>query len=192
VDARSARVAGPVDAAPDAVAQPGVEASHARRSLAAVPIRSRMHSRLALRPTIPARERFYADTRASATRQRTLEANGIDCGAGPVSGAQPLTPRGERRALATVSQRERSRAARRAPRWAWYGCRRQGASAPTRRAQTPVLIPDAPLLILRTATETLLGGPPERGPRRPAMSPAESSATGGAPPSRLAGMRHAG
>jgi hypothetical protein len=35
--------------------------------------------------TIPARERFYADTRASATRQRTLEANGIDCGAGPVS-----------------------------------------------------------------------------------------------------------
>ena len=37
--------------------------------------------KLALRPTIPARERYYADPRASAPRQRTLEANGIDCGA---------------------------------------------------------------------------------------------------------------
>src|SRR5215208_1472058 len=56
------------------------------------PIRLRVGwiARLALRPTIPARERFYADTRVRATRQRTLEANGIDCGAGPVFWAEPL------------------------------------------------------------------------------------------------------
>jgi hypothetical protein len=51
--------------------------------------------RLALRPTILARERFYADTRASATRQRTLEANRIDCGAGPFSTRARLTRRAE-------------------------------------------------------------------------------------------------
>jgi hypothetical protein len=55
--------------------------------------------KLALRPTILARERFYADTRASATRQRTLEANGIDCGA---SGLPALTPR----AIRLASKRE--------------------------------------------------------------------------------------
>jgi hypothetical protein len=48
--------------------------------------------------TIPARERFYADTRASATRQRTLEANGIDCGAGPLSERSGYAARGTVRA----------------------------------------------------------------------------------------------
>ena len=37
--------------------------------------------KLALRPIIPAYERFYAET-PRAPRQRTLAANGIDCGAG--------------------------------------------------------------------------------------------------------------
>ena len=77
--------------------------------------------KLALRPTIPARERYYADPRVSAPRQRTLEANGIDCGAS-VS-AERLRP-----------ERVRARAQARIVRPAWSRTRskprgRSGASA---------------------------------------------------------------
>jgi len=51
--------------------------------LAAARLRVVWTVRLALQPTIPARERFYADSasRDEATHPR---GDGIDCGAGPV------------------------------------------------------------------------------------------------------------